>query len=130
MERKFIPLSVPNFPGNEVKYVSDAVASTWVSTAGPLIPKFEKAMAEYMGTDLVVATNSGTSALHLALVDAGIGPGDEVICAALTFIAAVNPVRFCGAQPVFVDCDKYFCMDPDTAKCRMANLSTKQPVHM
>ena len=49
MERKFIPLSVPNFPGNEVKYVSEAVASTWVSTAGPLIPKFEKAMAEYMG---------------------------------------------------------------------------------
>ena len=79
MERKFIPLSVPNFTGNEVKYVSDAVASTWVSTAGPLIPKFEKAMAEYMGTDLVVATNSGTSALHLALVDAGIGPGDEVM---------------------------------------------------
>ncbi|MBR6610047.1 MAG: aminotransferase class I/II-fold pyridoxal phosphate-dependent enzyme [Oscillospiraceae bacterium] len=116
MERKFIPLSVPNFPGNEVKYVSDAVASTWVSTAGPLIPKFEKAMAEYMGTDMVVATNSGTAALHLSLVDAGVGPGDEVICAALTFIAAVNPVRFCGGEPVFVDCDKYFCMDPDSVQ--------------
>ena len=76
MERKFIPLSVPNFPGNEVKYVSDAVASTWVSTAGPLIPKFEKAMAEYMGTDMVVATNSGTAALHLSLVDAGVIPYD------------------------------------------------------
>lgn len=114
MITKSIPLSVPNFMGNERKYVDEAIASTWVSTAGPLIPKFEKAMAEYMGCQHTVATNSGTAALHLSLVDAGVGPGDEVIAASLTFIAAVNPIRFCGAEPVFVDCDKHFCMSPDS----------------
>lgn len=113
---KNIPISVPNFPGNERKYVDEAIASTWVSTAGPLIPKFEKAMAEYIKADHVVATNSGTSALHVSLVDAGVGPGDEIIAAALTFIAAVNPIRFCGAEPVFVDCDEHFCMDPDSVQ--------------
>ncbi len=113
---KTIPISVPNFPGNERKYVDDAIRSTWVSTAGPLIPKFEKAMAEYMGCEYTVATYSGTAALHLSLIEAGIGPGDEVICASLTFIAAVNPVRFCGGEPVFVDCDRYFCMDPDSVQ--------------
>ena len=75
---------------------------------------------------MVVATNSGTSALHLSLVDAGVGPGDEVITAALTFIAAVNPVRFCGAEPVFVDCDKYFCMDPDSVQYFIDNYCEMQ----
>lgn len=126
MNNKNIPLSVPNFPGNERKYVDDAIASTWVSTAGPLIPKFEKAMADYMGCEHVVATNSGTSALHISLIDAGIGPGDEVIAASLTFIAAVNPIRFCGAEPVFVDCDEYFCMDPDSVQYFIDNYCEMQ----
>lgn len=126
MNTKNIPLSVPNFPGNERKYVDDAIASTWVSTAGPLIPKFEKAMADYMKCEHVVATNSGTSALHISLIDAGIGPGDEVIAASLTFIAAVNPIRFCGAEPVFVDCDKYFCMDPDSVQYFIDNYCEMQ----
>ncbi len=126
MNTKRIPLSVPNFPGNEVKYVSDAVASTWVSTAGPLIPKFEKAMADYIGHPYTVATNSGTSALHLSLLEIGVGRGDEVICAALTFIAAVNPVRFCGGEPVFVDCDKHFCMDPDSVQYFIDNYCEMQ----
>ena len=126
MNTKRIPLSVPNFPGNEVKYVSDAVASTWVSTAGPLIPKFEKAMADYIRHPYTVATNSGTSALHLSLLEIGVGRGDEVICAALTFIAAVNPVRFCGGEPVFVDCDKHFCMDPDSVQYFIDNYCEMQ----
>ncbi len=126
MNTKNIPISVPNFPGNERKYVDEAIASTWVSTAGPLIPKFEKAMADYMKCNYVVATNSGTSALHISLIDAGVGPGDEVICASLTFIAAVNPVRFCGAEPVFVDCDKYFCMDPDSVQYFIDNYCEMQ----
>ncbi|MEG1863058.1 MAG: LegC family aminotransferase [Oscillospiraceae bacterium] len=112
MNTKNIPLSIPNFIGKEREYVDQAIASTWVSTAGPLIPKFEKAMADYMGCKETVATNSGTAALHLSLVDAGVTHGDEVIAASLTFIAAVNPIRFCGAEPVFVDCDEHFCMSP------------------
>ena len=126
MNTRNIPISVPNFCGNERKYVDEAIASTWVSTAGPLIPKFEKAMAEYIHSEHVVATNSGTAALHICLVDAGIGPGDEVICASLTFIAAVNPVRFCGAEPVFVDCDKHFCMDPDSVQYFIDNYCEMQ----
>lgn len=121
-----IPISVPCFPGNERKYVDEAIASTWVSTAGPLIPEFEKAMGKYIGCEYVSATNSGTSALHLALVDAGVGPGDEVIAAALTFIAAVNPIRFVGAEPVFVDCDSHFCMDPDSVLCFIENYCEMQ----
>ncbi len=110
MDRKFIPLSIPNITIKERETVDKALESTWVSTAGPLIPEFEKKCAEYMHCDDVVATNSGTAALHLSLVDAGVTYGDEVIAAALTFIAAVNPIRFCGAEPVFVDCDEHFCM--------------------
>ncbi len=116
MERKFIPLSIPNITKKEREYVDKALESTWVSTAGPLIPEFEKKCAEYMKCEETVATNSGTAALHLALVDAGVTYGDEVIAAALTFIAAVNPIRFCGAQPVFVDCDDNFCMSADSVQ--------------
>ncbi len=116
MSSKFIPLSIPNITQKERDFVDKALESTWVSTAGPLIPEFEKKAAEYMGCERVVATNSGTAALHLSLVDAGVTTGDEVIAAALTFIAAVNPIRFCGAQPVFVDCDEHFCMSADSVQ--------------
>ncbi len=113
MNHPFIPLSVPNFEGNEEKYVNDAVKSTWVSTGGGYVTKFEDAVAEYVKMPRAVATASGTSALHLALIVSGVGQGDEVLVPALTFIAAVNPVRYVNAQPVFVDCDDYLCIDPE-----------------
>lgn len=108
----FIPLSIPNFEGNEKKYVNDALEQGWVSTGGAYISKLEKQMAEFLHTDNVAACQSGTSALHLSLVEANVKPGDVVIVPPLTFIAAVNPVKYQFATPVFIDCDDSFCMDP------------------
>lgn len=109
---KFIPLSVPNFEGNESKYVNDALDQGWVSTGGAYITKLEQQMAEFLHAEEVAACQSGTSGLHLALIDAGVGPEDIVIVPTLTFIAAVNPVRYQFAEPVFMDCDDTLCMDP------------------
>lgn len=109
---KFIPLSIPNFEGNERKYVDDAIDQGWVSTGGAYISKLEKNLADFLHTDNVAACQSGTSALHLSLVEAGVKPGDVVIVPPLTFIAAVNPVKYQFATPVFIDCDDSFCMDP------------------
>ena len=118
---KFIPLSVPNFSGNEKHYVEEAVVSEWVSTGGSKVTDFEKAIAEYVGMPRAVACNSGTSGLHLASMVAGIGRGDEVLVPTLTFIAAVNPVRYCGAEPVFIGCDDTLCMDPAAARAFLEN---------
>lgn len=113
MEEKYIPLSVPNLRGNELKYVTEAVTSQWVSTAGPYIPEFEKKLAGYVGMPAAVACQSGTSGLHLAMETVGVRRGEEVIVPTLTFIAAVNPVRYLGAEPVFMDCDDSLTMDPE-----------------
>ncbi len=109
---KFIPLSIPNFEGNERKYVDDAIDQGWVSTGGAYITKLEQEMARFLNVPNVAACQSGTSALHLSLVEAGIKPGDVVLVPPLTFIAAVNPVKYQFATPVFIDCDDSFCMDP------------------
>ena len=109
---KFIPLSIPNFEGNERKYVDDAIDQGWVSTGGAYISKLEKNMAEFLHTHDVAACQSGTSALHLSLVESGVKPGDVVLVPPLTFIAAVNPVKYQFATPVFIDCDDSFCIDP------------------
>lgn len=108
-----IPLSVPNFEGNELKYVTDAVAQGWVSTGGAYINEFEQKFAEFVKTPAAVACQSGTAALHLALIESGVEAGELVIVPTLTFIAAVNPVRYQGADPVFMDCDDSLCMDPE-----------------
>lgn len=113
MEKQFIPLSVPNFSGNEKKYVNDAVVSEWVSSGGSKVSGFEEAIANYVGMPQAVACNSGTSGLHLAMLISGVQPGDEVIAPALTFIAAVNPIRYAGAEPVFIGCDDSLCIDAD-----------------
>lgn len=108
----FIPLSIPNFEGNERKYVDDAIDQGWVSTGGAYITKLEQEMAKFLHVENVAACQSGTSALHLSLVEAGVKPGDVVLVPPLTFIAAVNPVKYQFATPVFIDCDDSFCMDP------------------
>ncbi len=117
---KFIPLSIPNFEGNERKYVDDAIDQGWVSTGGAYIARLEQDMAKFLRTDNVAACQSGTSAIHLSLVEAGVKPGDVVLVPPLTFIAAVNPVKYQFATPVFIDCDDSFCMDPVKLKsfCR------------
>lgn len=96
MSQQFIPLSVPNFSGNEKQYVNEAVISEWVSTGGSKVSEFEEKIAEYTHMPRAVACNSGTSGLHLAMLMAGVGRGDEVLAPALTFIAAVNPIRYAG----------------------------------
>lgn len=109
---RFIPLSIPNFEGNERKYVDDAIDQGWVSTGGAYITKLEQMMAEYLHVENVAACQSGTSGLHLALISCDVKPGDMVIVPTLTFIAAVNPVKYQFADPVFMDCDDSLCMDP------------------
>lgn len=108
---KFIPLSVPNLKGREKEYVLDAVEREWVSTGGAYIERLEKEIADYLKVDQAVACQSGTAGLHLALLHSGVEKGDEVIVPTLTFIAAVNPVSYVGAFPVFMDCDSTFTMD-------------------
>lgn len=112
MSNKFIPLSVPNIKGNEIKYVTEALETEWVSTGGAQIDEFEKNIAEYVKAGGAVACQSGTAGLHLALHYFNIGPGDVVITPTLTFIAAVNPIKYEHAAPVFMDCDDSLCMDP------------------
>lgn len=110
--KKYIPLSIPNLEGNEKKYVDEALEQGWVSTGGAFITKLETGLADFLNTENVAACQSGTSAIHLALIDAGVRPNDVVIVPTLTFIAAVNPVRYQFASPVFMDCDDSLCMDP------------------
>lgn len=129
MER-FIPLSTPNFEGNERKYVDDAITQGWVSTGGAYISKFEKSLADFLHTDNVAACQSGTSALHLALVEAGVQPGDVVLVPPVTFIAAVNPVKYQFAKPVFIDCDDSLCMDPKKLEAFCHNECTYMNDHL
>lgn len=110
---KFIPLSVPNFKGRELEYVTKAVETEWVSTGGSYINEFEKNIAKYLNVDKAVACQSGTVGLHLALKLSGVKYEDEVIVPTLTFIASVNPVKYLGAEPVFMDCDDTLNMDMD-----------------
>ena len=123
----FIPLSVPNFGEKEAAYAAEAITSGWVSTSGGKVTEFEEKFAAYVGMPRAVAANSGTSALHLAAMAAGLGPGDEVLVPALTFIAAVNPTtRYVGAQPVFLGCDDSLCLDPAAVEDFCANHCTLQ----
>lgn len=113
MQENFIPLSVPNLKGRELEYVTNAVKTEWVSTGGPYIGEFEKAIAGYVHVPGAAACQSGTAGLHLSLITLGIQPDEEVLVPALTFIAAVNPIRYAGAEPVFMDCDDTLTMDPE-----------------
>lgn len=113
MSERFIPLSVPSLQGNELKYVTEAIKTEWVSTAGPYIQQFEEKTAEYVKATGAVAVQNGTSGLHVALMLMNVSHGDEVIVPTLTFIAAVNPVKYIGAEPIFMDCDDSLCMDAD-----------------
>ena len=101
----FIPLHEPRFIGNEKKYLNDAIDSTFVSSVGEYVNRFECEFADYVGTKFAVATVNGTAALHIALKVAGVSPNTEVITQALTFVATCNAITYCSASPVFVDVD-------------------------
>lgn len=113
MEDKVIPLSVPNLSGEELRYVSQAITSEWVSTAGPYITQFENSIAKYVKVTGAAACQSGTAGIHLSLLALDIQAGEEVIVPTLTFIAAVNPIRYIAAEPVFMDCDSSLTIDPE-----------------
>ncbi|HRO42943.1 MAG TPA: LegC family aminotransferase [Flavipsychrobacter sp.] len=102
----FIPLHAPHFGGNEKKYLADTIDSTFVSSVGAYVNKFEEMMAEITGAKYAIATTNGTTALHLALVAAGVGYGDDVITQPLTFVATANAIAHSGASPLFLDVDK------------------------
>ena len=111
--KSFIPLSVPNLKGNELKYVTEAIESEWVSTGGNFINVFEENIASYVKVPQAVACQSGTAGLHLALLLSEVKREDLVIVPTLTFIAAVNPIKYIGASPIFMDCDDSLTIDCD-----------------
>ena len=98
-----IPLLTPLLDGNESMYLQECIASTYVSSVGPFVQRFEDEFARWNGVRHAVACASGTAACHLCLVDLGVGPGSEVLVSDLTFIASANPIRYCGAEVTLVD---------------------------
>lgn len=109
-----VPLSEPEIRGNEWAYVRECLDSGWVSSAGPFVDRFERELAACVGAEFAVATVNGTSALHTALLVAGVEQNDEVLVSSLTFIAPVNAIRYAGAWPVFIDAEPaYWQMNPE-----------------
>ena len=99
-----IHLSSPHLCGNEMQYIQEAFNKNWITTIGDNIDGFEKALQVYLKTEKnIVALNTCTAAIHLALIECGVGHGDEVICQSMTFSATANPIAYQGATPVFVD---------------------------
>lgn len=102
----FTPLSVPVFIGNEKKYLNECIDTTFVSSVGKFVDRFEEEMARYTGAKKAVVCVSGTNALHMAMMLVGVERGDEVLTQALTFIATCNAISYIGAHPVFIDVDR------------------------
>lgn len=121
MSKQFIPLSVPNLKGKELEYITHAVETAWVSTGGPYVNQFEEKIAEYARCKGAVSCQNGTAGLHIALEVCGVTKEDEVIVPTLTFIAAVNPVKYIGAEPIFMDCDDSLTLDVKKLKAFCEN---------
>ena len=108
-----VPLHAPRFLGNEKKYVADAIDSTFVSSGGRYVDRFEEMICEITGAQCAIATVNGTCALHVSLILAGVQPGDEVITQPLSFVATANAISYCGAKPIFLDVErKTLGLDP------------------
>jgi pyridoxal phosphate-dependent aminotransferase EpsN len=106
-------LSPPHMEGTELGYIQDAFASNWVAPVGPHVDGFERELAAYVGAKHAVAVSSGSAALHLALILAGVGPGDEVLVSSFTFSASANPIAYLGGRPTFIDSERTsWNMDP------------------
>ena len=101
------PIYIPDISGNEKEYVYDCLDSTWISSLGKYIDKFEEMMCVYTGVKYAVSVHNGTEAIHLALLTLDLKPGDEIIVPDFTFIATANAVKYIGATPVLVDVDPY-----------------------
>ncbi len=115
--KDFVPLSVPKFIGNEKKYLEECIDTTFVSSVGKFVDRFEDEMAKYTGAKKAVVCVSGTNALHMSLMLVGVERDDEVLTQALTFIATCNALSYIGAHPVFLDVDKTTMgLSPDAVK--------------
>ena len=114
-----IPVYQPSLSGNEKRYVNECLDSTWISSRGEFISRFEKAFAEYVGTKQATTVSNGTVALHLALEALGIGQGDEVIVPTLTYIASVNTILQTGAKVIYAD------SLPDTLNVNVDSIRTR-----
>lgn len=113
----FVPLSVPRFIGNEKKYLEECIDTTFVSSVGKFVDRFEEEMALYTGTKKAVVCVSGTNALHMSLMLVGVERDDEVLTQALTFIATCNALSYIGARSIFIDVDKTTMgLSPDAMK--------------
>lgn len=113
-KRPRIYLSPPHLSGEEVRYILEALTTNWVAPVGPHVDAFEREFAAAVGSPYALAVSSGTAGLHLALIEAGVGPGDDVLVSTLTFAASVNPICYLGARPVFIDSEPLsWNMDPE-----------------
>ncbi|MCG9894053.1 MAG: aminotransferase class I/II-fold pyridoxal phosphate-dependent enzyme, partial [Fimbriimonadaceae bacterium] len=105
---------MPEIRGREWEYVKDCLDTGWVSSVGSYVDRFEEMMAEATGARHAVAVVNGTNALHIALLLAGVKPGELVLCSDITFIASANAIRYCFAEPFFIDCRRDdWQIDPD-----------------
>ncbi len=104
--KNFIPLHEPRFIGNEKKYLNECIDSTFVSSVGAYVDRFEKEFAQIVGSRYAIATVNGTAALHVSLVLMGVKRDDEVLTQPLSFIATCNAISYCGAKPIFIDVDR------------------------
>jgi perosamine synthetase len=128
---KWIPISKPSFLGNERRYVDECMETVWISSIGRFITEFENAFAEYVGARHAIACNNGTTALHAALLGAGVRPGDKVLVPSLTYVASANAILYCGAEPVFVDSDPHtWNVDPDDFEHKAVGAQAALPVHL
>lgn len=129
---KRISIANPVFNGNEKKYLMECIDTGWVSANGRFVKEFEEKFAEYCGCKYALSCANGTVSLHLILIAMGIGPGDEVIMPALTYIATANTVHYCGATPVFVDSEEdTFNIDPEQIEKKITNKTKAiMPVHL
>ena len=130
--KKFIPLSEPKFDQNEIKNLTESIKTGWVSSLGQFVTNFEEGFANFTQRKYALAVNSGTAALHLAIMALGITEHDEVLVPATTYIATANAVRYVNAKPIFVDVESETGnMDPKKITRRITK-KTKAiiPVHL
>ncbi len=122
-EENRIWLSSPHIGDNEFKYVTEAFDSNWIAPAGPAITKFEQSIKSYFHVNAAAVLQSGTAALHLALINLGVGENDHVLCQSITFAASANPIVYLGATPVFIDSEEEtWNLDPEKVQEALQDL--------
>jgi perosamine synthetase len=120
--QKSIPVAEPDLDFRELEKVTDCVKSGWISSIGSYVTEFEECFSRFCEAKYGISCSNGTTALHLSLLALGIGPGDEVICPTLSFVATANSIGYMGAKPVFVDSEpETWNMDPDKVRSKISS---------